>query len=402
MYPLGTLANYPFLSEAREWVKEHGPTMEELFFDAIYQRARAIGAQRVRESIEGSSVGERPVISETDSEMELFSYPLAKMIVAAAGDPYLTRRYAMAEAKSVYSHLLEEDGEFIKEVSSQFAMDARRLGDSGGAEAGGDGGIYRLHFADYLRNAPARDRGWKLVNRRLSGGYVECDAVELARLVQEAFRARLEAEMKTAKAPDEARRVFSGEIGAIRNAARMKREEFEGEGFGKADAELFPPCMKVILAMIQGGANVPHTGRFGIVAFLHTIGMSSDDILALFSTAPDFDVEKSRYQVEHITGRGSSTEYTPPGCQAMKTFGICPTDRMDGLCRRVKHPLNYYRAKLRSHNRRGQKKEADTAEAAKEVSAKDAAAKTSQSAPRPDESGRKEDSGNERGGFDVY
>ncbi len=110
--------------------------------------------------------------------------------------------------------------------------------------------------------------------------------------------------------------------------------------------------MKHILAQLHGGENVAHSGRFAITSFLHTIGMTSEDIMRLFAQAPDFREDLTRYQVEHITGVTSGTTYSPPSCQAMQTFGICYN--ADDTCRsrkrdgtpRVTHPLSYYRFKV--------------------------------------------------------
>jgi len=73
--------------------------------------------------------------------------------------------------------------------------------------------------------------------------------------------------------------------------------------------------------------------------------MDSSDILEAFSTAPDFDTSKSEYQIKHITGESSGTEYSTPECSTMKSYGICFDP--DELCGRdwMKHPLSYYRAK---------------------------------------------------------
>jgi DNA primase large subunit len=103
--------------------------------------------------------------------------------------------------------------------------------------------------------------------------------------------------------------------------------------------------MKDILASIQAGENVPHMGRFALVAFLNSLKLDTNDILKLFSTAPDFDEDQSRYQVKHITGSVSSTKYTPPGCEKMRTYGICPVEKMDDLCKKTRHPLSYYKTK---------------------------------------------------------
>ena len=109
--------------------------------------------------------------------------------------------------------------------------------------------------------------------------------------------------------------------------------------------------MTDLLAATQAGENVPHMGRFALVAFLNSLKLSPTDILKLFSTAPDFEEEKSRYQIDHITGATSSTSYKCPGCDKMRTYGICPTEKMDGLCRRTRHPLNYYSAKWRQEKK---------------------------------------------------
>ncbi len=113
--------------------------------------------------------------------------------------------------------------------------------------------------------------------------------------------------------------------------------------------------MKKLLEMIRAGENVPHTGRFAIVAFLHTLGMDSETILSTFATSADFDESKSRYQIQHITGEISGTEYTPPECSTMKSYGICFDP--DSLCDKewMGHPLKYYRLK----GRKPRKKKAD-------------------------------------------
>ena len=94
------------------------------------------------------------------------------------------------------------------------------------------------------------------------------------------------------------------------------------------------------------GVNLPHSGRFALVSFLHTIGMDSEQILTLFAQSPDFDESKSSYQIKHITGELNNTDgYTPPECHTMKTNGLCPGE--DPLCEKewMNHPLIYYRVK---------------------------------------------------------
>jgi DNA primase large subunit len=86
-------------------------------------------------------------------------------------------------------------------------------------------------------------------------------------------------------------------------------------------------------------------GRFALVSFLNSLRLDTNNILKLFSSAPDFEEEKTRYQIEHITGDKSSTSYTPPGCDKMRTYGICSIEEIDEICKKKRHPLNYYKAK---------------------------------------------------------
>jgi DNA primase large subunit len=108
--------------------------------------------------------------------------------------------------------------------------------------------------------------------------------------------------------------------------------------------------MKRILAAIKAGENVPHIGRFAIVSFLNSLKLSTNDILKIFSSAPDYEEDKTRYQVEHITGNISSTSYKPPGCEKMKTYGICLIEEIDDLCKKKRHPLSYYKEKWFQEN----------------------------------------------------
>jgi DNA primase large subunit len=144
---------------------------------------------------------------------------------------------------------------------------------------------------------------------------------------------------------DEILKAFGQDIEEIRGILEEERTKYKQKDYGRASIVRFPPCMRKLLAMMQAGENVPHSGRFALVAFLHKLGMNSDEILETFATAPDFDESKSRYQIQHITGEISGTEYTPPECSTMKSYGTC--FEPDKLCEKdwMNHPLTYYKAK---------------------------------------------------------
>jgi len=181
----------------------------------------------------------------------------------------------------------------------------------------------------------------------MKDGFIEISHKDLARLLQEALRERINCELDERSCSSTVSKIFSQDIQRIQNIVASHRKKIEAAPVGKVDINKLPPCMKDILAAIQAGENVPHMGRFALVSFLNSLKLNTKEILKLFSTAPDFEEEKSRYQVEHITGEISSTSYKAPSCEKMRTYGICPVDKIDDLCRRRRHPLSYYNTKWR-------------------------------------------------------
>jgi len=340
-------ARYPFLPDASRYVAEEGPSLEELLNDAVWARVRRAGRDRVLAALRDgalppANLGRGTPVAETMTD--LLSYGVARILVSLTKDAYVVRRHALAEAVRVKSFLERE------ESTAAIVAAARDVG----LEVESAGDAYRLHFTDYLRLAVhLKASEWKLVNRPLAKGVLTLDAKDLSRLVQEALRRRIEGELPR-PVSDEVAKSLAEELAAVVEEAKTRKDAMQTEQFGEVDLQLLPPCMKYILGQLQRGENAAHTSRFAITSFLHAIGMTSEDIMKLFSTAPDFREDLTRYQVEHITGVTSGTEYSPPGCQAMKTYGICYNEdqwcrmeRKDGSGRYVNHPLSYYKWALK-------------------------------------------------------
>jgi DNA primase large subunit len=107
----------------------------------------------------------------------------------------------------------------------------------------------------------------------------------------------------------------------------------------------FPPCMKQLYDKAKSGRSISHISRFALTSFLINIGMSVEEVINLFRSSSDFNERLTRYQVEHIAGeRGSRTKYLPPKCSVLRTHGVCVNS--NETCKKVIHPLSYYRRKL--------------------------------------------------------
>jgi DNA primase large subunit len=52
--------------------------------------------------------------------------------------------------------------------------------------------------------------------------------------------------------------------------------------------------------------------------------------------------------------KGNRTKYTPPTCNTLRTHGVCRNP--NGMCKRINHPLTYYRRKAWGIHKREEEK----------------------------------------------
>ena len=121
MNDITKLAKYPFLEEAKQYVKNKGPSVNDLLDNTLYERARIIGIERVDNALKNGDVGERSLATDSDKLMEIFSYPLARMLTVAVNDNYVKRRYALGEAYHAYRNFLNEPVFFLLNDERSFS-----------------------------------------------------------------------------------------------------------------------------------------------------------------------------------------------------------------------------------------------------------------------------------------
>lgn len=333
------LADYPFLPEVRAAVREAGADLDQVLGSPLFESARRRAVERVEGAL-GDGFAPAAVTNERGALHELLSVPIARMLVVALGEKVLVARYAAAEARRARQVLSgDPDAEAVDRCAAALGLPLVPV------ESG-----WRLHFSDYLRAAPLADAEWKLIRRPVDKGNVAVDRPEAVRLVEEALKRRIMEELDAERGkplPEPVKSALAPLLARIGPKLEEARESWSSGDFGPVQPGLFPPCIKELFAAMGRAEMVPHHGRFAFATFLGTIGWNSEQIMDYMSTLPNFDREKSRYQIEHVTGQRGVDKYTPPGCATMQTNGVCPLDKRDGLCFKVKHPLSYYRAKLR-------------------------------------------------------
>jgi len=329
-------ARYPFLKESAKYLRDQDVTLDRLISSRAYEGARLRGRDRVLEVLEGNIIQDHPAATEIDATLELLSYPVARMIVSAVADPMFVKRYAIAEAKRARKWLRAADPDFVIKTAEELGLSVAK-----------DDGSLAVDFTDFLKySSGMRSPDWKLINQSVKSGRVVLNQYKVTRLIEQLITDRISSELPL-EVNDDIIKAFSSTIDEIRSVLEEEKKARQSKDMGKISIVRFPPCMRKLLNMIQSGENVPHSGRFALVTFLHMLGMESEEILHIFSTAPDFDESKALYQIRHIIGETSGTEYTTPECSTMKSYGICFDP--DSLCNLewMTHPLKYYRAKGR-------------------------------------------------------
>ncbi|HPT36890.1 MAG TPA: DNA primase large subunit PriL [Methanothrix sp.] len=323
-------SDFPFTEEAAEQVRKAGYSLQGLLAKTSFKTVRGRAMQRVAGAISGT-ISEGTAQTDAEALAELLSYPLARVMVSCLGDPILLRRYALAEAKLAFRRMQNE-----KEMLMALASDL-------GLHAQGPG-PYRIHFSEYISTAHGmKSPKWKLTNRDLYQGYLTVTEEELKRLMEEAVREKVLKGLPLAV--DETICASLQEyLGPLKEQLDAMRAR-DRVDLGKVEEGAFPPCIKKMLSDVAKGVNLAHSARFALVSFLLQINMTVDEVVSLFNTSPDFDPDKTHYQVEHISG-ASGTKYKPPACATMATYGNCPGE--DELCKRIRHPLSYYERRIRT------------------------------------------------------
>jgi len=331
------LAKYPFIPEASKYIELLDVKIDELAspdLEPILIRAEA----RVEEAILSNVIETR----SPKDDVEISSFPIAVMLVAASTNSQLKRRYALAEAKRVSNLLKDESEEKIGAVACNFNWNIKTDKFNVGTLTYN----FALFFPHFLRNsATIQDAKWKLINRLMLNGEVYLTKNEASRLLQEEVRRYIEGKLNT--------EVGTLPQNVMERVERLKRLFNEIKGKIPSEeipkevmTDAFPPCIRELRKSALAGRHISHVGRFTLTSFLINSGMTVENVIECFRPASDFSERMTRYQVEHIAGgRGSRTKYIPPKCDTLRTHGVCPG--MDDTCSRIHHPLTYYKIKLR-------------------------------------------------------
>lgn len=335
------VSKYPFIKEATDYVQAIDLNLHELLDETtgtinsdyveIFNRAR----ERIEEALLQREVTWKNVI-----EIEIFSFPVAILLVSIIQDSFLARRYALAEATRSLKLLLKEDLSLLVDIANLSLMwNVKSL------ESINLPYDCTIHFTDYLRIATHfQSDKWKLVNRYLQNGNVYLTKLELARLISEEANTQIYSRIQSSPRTS-VQDYFMRWLDPINQILTKIKSQFRRDELPAAALEAaYPPCIKRLNDALLDRHHLSHMGRFTLTSFLLNINVSIDDLVKLYLSVSDFDERQTRYQIEHIAGKkGSGTKYQPPKCRTLKTHSLCPGP--DSTCQYITNPLHYYRRK---------------------------------------------------------
>lgn len=334
-------ARYPFLTSSRDAAQDASVDIDSIVTAPNHPILRR-ALDRVESAIESGTSGS----IHRSTQIELLSYPLARVLVSLVNDAGLTQRYAHAEAQTAYERFTSdfESTTQLRSVSAERItleelLDEFNLQDKIVTE----NNHYLIDATAYLRLTGSLDEDqWRLVNRSLEDGHVKVSAPELFTLLREGIQQRIEADLPLS-VPDE----IASDLTSIVTQIRSKLSETNiNPDIDTVQPDLFPPCMNALLAAVDDNQELESHSLFTITSFLASIGMDSADIIDRISSNPSIDTQTLEYQLAHL--RESTTDnpmYPPSSCETMVAYGDCVNK--DELCESISHPLEYYDEQLR-------------------------------------------------------
>jgi DNA primase large subunit len=369
---------YPWLPSLKKIYEDIGEKPPAEFVSDIFTTSDSIQiTKRVLKIFEAAFNNLEEIPDKRKDNLNVHVYLLLKIMLYALNNKIITNRIANLYSKSAYNDMEHENSisniyDICKDLGLKInsydppqlyglkiLKDHREKVETN----------FSIHYIDYLRLASnLRDEYRKLTNNPLIDGYVFIQNKALIRLIQEYVRNKLLIEEAEDKASLKAFikdvsqiQGFNDLYNNIKTLWDNRKEEFDFtfklDIKSKEEMLLsYPPCVIEILKKAEEGQNLVHHERLFIVWFLLALEYPVENVVNIFSTLPDFDRDKTTYQVEYAKRKN----YTPYQCSTLKSLGLCMANKYKDegeLCREgygskdpaerkeLKHPLFYVQLK---------------------------------------------------------
>ena len=327
-------SKYPFSKEAEDKLRSMSilkKPLDELYNTTIGKRIFELAISRIRCALMGEEY-----LYTHDIEF-LLSYFISKIILYnIKHNSQFIKKFIEYETNRVYTVIVDDRGynEFdYEKISEDFdfvlEVESVKLGEY-------------LKLRKYLT-----DKKYKLVNRHVVNGMVMVSDINKDVYLKSKINAVVTKDVDNAMKMKQISDIVSRNSNfkeILENISIGLYEDYQlniRTDYGEIENEHFPPCVNDIMNRIKNNAPVAHQERFFITTFLKEVGMTTDEIVVLFSNSPKFNYNQTLYQIKHIIGEESVDKYVVPMCSTAKTFGYCKCGT-NALCKKIKHPLGYY------------------------------------------------------------
>ena len=335
MVKLGTeeMAKYPFLAESGQYLKDKGFTLEQFgtdpdlksIIDKAYSRIEVATTGKIYRS-------DFPKLEALD--FEVFSFLIAVILLKLCGINTLIKRFSLAEARRAEGFLEKDLKNFSDKTQEEFAI--KIIKDLSSVAVKKEKDAYVVPIPDYLKHASQfHEREWKLINRKVDHGIVFLTPHETVRLIRKEIEWYINSKINSVKTPSMIE-GFQSYVDKLNSSAKKFRVP-------TITSSEYPPCIKHAIETLDKGENLSHSGRFMLATYLLSIGKSIEQIAPLFKNAPDYNEKITLYQLNHLSGNSTGTEYKCPSCEKIKRQNHCfATSDCDGIF----NPLQFKKKKV--------------------------------------------------------
>ncbi len=317
------LLRYPFSNKAREYIQNNGIDL----LSVEYQTLEKVKKFLTDEMNQDHNTLERYwfQLSNINDEAIAISYvkiyPLSKVILSIIGNVPLTQSFAnYYQKRFLYFSSKEKISENFKEITKDICP---KLKCDASKEQ------YYISLIDLLTLDLGED--YKLQYTNLKEGNIFFPGKEqllafLAVVLKKRILRTTEVNKK------ELPKAFLEIAECIKRNYLSKQRTQDNVDYrysGKLSNNQFPPCFDKFYNDLLSGKKLSHVANYHLAVFLAGVGYDFNEILNIYSNAPNFEQKTASYQIKKIFEK----KYSIANCETLKSNDLCVYE-----CK-IKHPL---------------------------------------------------------------
>ncbi|MDD4468017.1 MAG: hypothetical protein WC122_02690 [archaeon] len=323
---------FPFTQKAKSVLKDLNISIDDVSEGAIKKAALIVS----RSFLGGALVFDSINPSKSVLELEIISFPIAKMFVSSMKTPNIIEKFSLFYYKNTFNNLVENESSFDLSI---------QLADDFGLKyvLTEENGFVEVDLLDYLKIFFI-DSESKVINKQVYNGKVLLNQNDFARFLSELAYLKIFSSLPIPQ-NNIPKNIVSLSRSIDSQLVVMEKKSFDLKLVGKIEPSFFPPCMFALYTDQLAGKKLTYSARLALASFLYQLGMSKTELVTLFSKSPDFKKSIVDYHISRIFEK----ELSAPGCKKLAENGL-KVKECGKVCK-YKHPMQFYLSKLRISNR---------------------------------------------------